>query len=305
MKKQAPHRRLAYLCSTYAVGEAFFDETAKEMFKSFLHHSAEFFGVKIITYSILADHLHILVLIEKDGPSPDAEYLRRLRARYPHPTPFLTAKFAAIEESFKLGLPESDKIREDLQSRVSNLSEFMKSFKQQSAIWFNREHNRLGPLWPVRYDATIYELQNHESLRLAAAYIDLNSVRYGYSEDPKEYRWSGIGEAASGNKSALSGLRFILDNAEKLPAAKVLAAYQKLLTPVPHPKNGKLSIPERLRRRMPWFTHGRVVGSRDFVQSQLDEYRAERKRLRPISPLPFSLDTSTDWPDIYTMRAIH
>ena len=33
------------------------------------------------------------------------------------------------------------------------------------------------------------------ALRITAAYIDLNPVRAKVVDDPKEYRWSGYGEA--------------------------------------------------------------------------------------------------------------
>ena len=38
---------------------------------------------------------------------------------------------------------------------------------------------------------------------IAAAYIDLNPVRVGLVEDPKDYRWSGYGEAMGGGQRGL------------------------------------------------------------------------------------------------------
>jgi hypothetical protein len=39
-----------------------------------------------------------------------------------------------------------------------------------------------------------------------AAYIDLNAVRGGLVEDPKDYRWCGYAEAVSGSRRAQRGL---------------------------------------------------------------------------------------------------
>jgi hypothetical protein len=39
-----------------------------------------------------------------------------------------------------------------------------------------------------------------------AAYIDLNPVRAGLVQDPKDYRWSGYGEALGRGGRALDGL---------------------------------------------------------------------------------------------------
>jgi hypothetical protein len=304
IKHQSPDDpAVAYLCSTYAVGNTFFDETDKEMFKHFLYQSAEFSGIKIISYAILPDHLHVLGVIPKaDGFLPDEEYLRRLKVRYPNPTPFAAAKIEAIEEIFRTQAPSATPLRERLQIRVEDISEFMKSFKQQSAIWYNREHRRYGALWPVRYTRTIIETGNLEALRLAAAHINLNPVRYQLADDPKDYRWSTFGEASAGCKNATDGLRFALEGAEKLPPKKVLAAYQELLYGTrSDPKNDKLTLAERMRKRMPWFSQGGVVGSRAFVQKHLDRPRGEKQKY-VIQAKPFALDISTEWPDIYTMR---
>ena len=45
-----------------------------------------------------------------------------------------------------------------------------------------------------------------DTLRTMAAYIDLNAVRAGMVEDPKDYRWCGCAEAVSGNRRSQRGL---------------------------------------------------------------------------------------------------
>ncbi len=42
--------------------------------------------------------------------------------------------------------------------------------------------------------------------RIVAAYIDLNPVRAGMAEDPKDYEWSGYGRAVRGEKSCVRGV---------------------------------------------------------------------------------------------------
>ena len=44
------------------------------------------------------------------------------------------------------------------------------------------------------------------ALRTVGAYIDLNAVRAGVVEDPKDYRWSGYGEAAGGSRGGGVGV---------------------------------------------------------------------------------------------------
>lgn len=44
------------------------------------------------------------------------------------------------------------------------------------------------------------------ALLTMATYIDLNAVRAGLCEDPKDYRWCGYGEAMGGEEAARVGL---------------------------------------------------------------------------------------------------
>jgi hypothetical protein len=44
-----------------------------------------------------------------------------------------------------------------------------------------------------------------------ALYIDLNPVRAGLVEDPKDYRWTGYGEATGGSKRARRGLCKVME----------------------------------------------------------------------------------------------
>ena len=45
-------------------------------------------------------------------------------------------------------------------------------------------------------------VESGTALRTMAAYIDLNPVRAGLVDDPKDYYWSGYGEAMQGNRRA-------------------------------------------------------------------------------------------------------
>ncbi len=48
-----------------------------------------------------------------------------------------------------------------------------------------------------------------ETLSTMTAYIDVNPVWAGLVGDPKDYRWSGYGEAVAGIKPALKGMDII------------------------------------------------------------------------------------------------
>ena len=63
----------------------------------------------------------------------------------------------------------------------------MKELKERFSRWFNKRHGRRGMLWQDRYRSVLVE--DGDALRTMAAYIDLNPVRAGLIDDPKDYRW--------------------------------------------------------------------------------------------------------------------
>jgi hypothetical protein len=81
----------------------------------------------------------------------------------------------------------------------------MKSLKQRYSMWYNRKHNRVGTLWSERFKSVLVEGEV-AALQIVAGYIDLNPVRAGIVDDPKDYRWSSYGEAVAGSARARSGL---------------------------------------------------------------------------------------------------
>ena len=81
--------------------------------------------------------------------------------------------------------------------RMWDLSEFMKTLKQKFTGWFNRQSGRQGTLWERRFKSVLVE-GSWGCLLKVAAYIDLNSVRAGMVDDPKDYRWSGYAQAVAG-----------------------------------------------------------------------------------------------------------
>jgi hypothetical protein len=86
-----------------------------------------------------------------------------------------------------------------------DLAEFGKTLKQRVSFSYNRRHQRKGTLWEERFKSVLVDGSPGTLMRMAA-YIDLNAVRAGLVKDPKDYRFSGYGEAMGGSKQARAGL---------------------------------------------------------------------------------------------------
>ena len=291
-----------YHCMSRTVNlEWLFDDTAKEVLRKQLWQTADFCGVKIITYSLLSNHFHVLVRIPRRGPIPDSELLRRYRVLHPHPSRFQALRLAVIEEWLRANAPEGEAWRQRMLRRMGDVSAFMKLFKQRYSIWFNRSHGRCGPLWCERFKSVLCE-GSGEVLRTMALYIDLNGVRAGLVSDPKDYRFCGYTEAVAGNNQAREGLTSVCGGKDW---DETQAIYRQLLFGTgsgPRENNsniavdvfkmvaasgGRLPLADALRCRIKFLTEGAVLGSKAFVESHLAAYqhRMGRSRNTPVREL--------------------
>ena len=195
-----------YHCMTRVVGGQMLLKTReKEILRQMLWQLADFSGVEILTYCIMSNHFHVLVRIPACDAVSDDELMRRYRVLYPKPTKYQAASASVVEALLKSGSKEGVVLRDQLFARMGDVSEFMKGAKQRFSIWYNRHNKRYGTLWSERFKSVLVEAAGNP-LQTMAAYIDLNPVRAGIVEDPKDYRFCGYAEAVAGNTRAGAGL---------------------------------------------------------------------------------------------------
>lgn len=319
-----------YHCMTRTVnGAHLFEATDMEMLRRMLWQVADFSGVQILTYCILANHFHVLVRVPSRQPVVDEELIRRYRRLYPKDSEFTrahTARFAngdpsaTIETILAGGGPDADAFRTSLVRRMSDVSEFMKTLKQRFSVWYNRTHQRFGTLWAERFKSVLVEDETH-ALATVAAYIDLNPVRARLVEDPKDYRWCGYGEAiGEGSARIRRGLQGVLGGDWQATLRDYRAIlFGKGTTPkhdgsqageIPWEKarqvlneGGRLPPSVVLRCRVRYFTDGAALGSQAFVARALVEYQElTGRRKRQTGPRP--LAGCETWSGLATLRGL-
>jgi hypothetical protein len=172
-------------------------------------------------------------------------------------------------------------------------------------------------LWEERFRSVLVE-GTSQALSVMAAYIDLNPVRGGQVNDPKDYRWSGYGEAVAGDAAAREALLRMLP-----PGNEDLAAYRKLLyaqgaqegvgtedQPVrrgfSHEEvqavwaaGGKLSVNQLVGCRVRYFADGAVLGSKAFVNEVFTRCREQFGKNRKDGARPLR-GVATD--ELYSLR---
>ncbi|MFQ3224743.1 MAG: putative transposase [Lentimonas sp.] len=288
-----------YHAMSRTVGNAFlFEDREKEVLRKMIWQVADFCGVDVLTYCIMSNHFHVLIRVPCVDSVTDVELLRRFKVLYPKPTKYQVASFAEIERLLLAGDEEAAEVRQKLLARMGDLSEFMKTVKQRFSIWYNRHHGkRYGTLWADRFKSVLVEGQGNP-LQTMAAYIDLNPVRAGIVEDPKDYRFCGYAEAVAGVVEAKKGLIHIWSDHGAKRIDSALRAHRSLifgkraseagLSDMTREQalkvldaDGELPQSAMLRCRVRYFTDGAILGSAEYVRGFTGAWQMERGRKHP------------------------
>lgn len=302
-----------YHCVSRVVeGRSIFGDVEKEKFVEYMRLYERFCGVVIHTYAVMSNHFHILVEVPRrpEVLPTDEELVDLVRVTYgDERADDLRKRLAGWREAENEAAAEEG--RERWFGQMWNLAHFMKMLKQRFTQWFNgnREVGRKGTLWQERYRSVLVE--RGLALQAMAMYIDLNAVRAGMVNDPKDYRWCGYGEAAAGQPVAQKGLARMaglsspaLANRTEDDAAWVedmMRWYREALfgrgeekrdaagnvvrrgfTPeqvqAVKEAGGHLSLHDYIHLRVRYFTYGAVLGSKAFVN---EIFQAKRQWFSP------------------------
>ena len=302
------------------------DDGEKEIFRKMMRKSEAFSGVRVLTYAILSNHFHVLVEVPERGEVHGAELLRRMTVLYG--TAYVVARTRQWDEWRRNGAGYLvDREQDNIRARMGDVSAFVKTLKQRYSMSYNARHGRSGTLWEERFKSVLVE--NGERAKAAvAAYIDLNPVRAKIVADPKDYRWSGYGEACAGGKQAREGLVAVHDSRwlEQADGWRCAAKRYRLLLytageerraayggRVVRPgiataevgkvieSGGRLPLPQALRCRVRYFTDGMVIGGKAFVDRVFNDNRQffGPKRRDGARKMRFG-----EWGDLRTARAL-
>jgi REP element-mobilizing transposase RayT len=304
-------RSAVYHCISRVVGgQALLDDLGKEKLTQILGQLSQFCGIEVITYCMMSNHFHILIRVPEKQELTDVELVERMEALYGKEGTLVVLARKALAHR---GVIDAD-IRESMLERMGDVSSFMKELKQRFSRWYNRQAVRFGTLWAERFKSVLVEDQPN-AVETVAAYIDLNPVRAGLVQDPKDYRFCGYAEALAGNKTAQSGLKSFHKSQEwnevaaeyrmrLFVGAGVSGRSQKAVLDretiqAVLKAGGKLSMGQILRLRIRHMTDGVVLGSQGFVNEVFAQHREKfgknrKDGARPIRGVPLGLSALRD-----------
>ena len=325
----------SFSCGVYHVvsratnREFIFGDDEKEHLVRLMKRYATFSGIRVLTFCIMGNHFHWLVEVPKrpaDADSmSDAELVARVRkCQGKDPATRLDIQLETLLHEGKTLLHAQ--LRQRWIARMWNLSSFVQSVKQRFSVWYNRRNKRKGTLWEERFKSTL--ALGPQAVATMAAYIDLNPVRAGLVEDPKDYRWSGYGEASAGVKASKAGLVYALTSqpGSMVPSRGVdaLAWYRSWIyvqgaergvaaSGEPMKKGfkheavkavlatkGELPAVEQLKQRVRYFSDGLVVGGKAALKAVFEQRRGYFSKRRRSGPR--KMRQGGDWGELRAMR---
>ena len=316
-------------------GDFLFGAEEKEALRKIMWRMANFCGVKLLTYCVMDNHFHMLVRVpsqqaflrrfeDRVGEEPGAgeeRLLDHLSILYSKSyVQHMREEIAWMREQ---GMEEDvAKFLQKYKNRFCDLSLFVKQVKERFSRWYNKKHSRRGTLWMDRFKSVLVE--NGEALQTMAVYIDLNPVRAGLVQDPKDYRWCGYAESVGGSKRARRGLCrvmgkpldswaengswyrcWLMTDGEEVEENKQYQVRTRKGISASKVKKelgrgGSLPNATRLRSRVKYFTAGLALGSREFVNELFEENRGKFGPNRKQGAKPLGrkrgkkVDTETD-----------
>jgi putative transposase len=291
-----------------------------EEFLSLMRRWAAFSGIRIVDYVLMPSHFHILCEVPEPKPLNQSEMLERIEAGYgPKRVEELREQLARLAQQPD-GVEQSKRLFDFYLRQMNDLSIFMKLLKGYFAQQYNRRHKRHGTLWSERFKSVL--LEGGTAVAAIAAYIDLNPVRAGLCEDPKDYRYCGYAEAiAKGTTIAQEGMWTVLNLPQSANPEEVQREYRKRLylkgavasenkppafdlaraQKVVEQENGELSLGERLRCKIRYLSDGVILGSRAFVEFHCQRLKEKLGYKRQRIPAALNI---LDPPGLWAFRKL-
>lgn len=165
-----------------------FDDSEKDRFVRLLEDVEKFSGVEILTFCVMTDHFHLLVLVPEREAVDDEELLRRMELIHSPKTAALRRKrWERMEKAGAKAVADSE--RDAFRARMYDLSQFVKTLKELCTARYNRRTGHAGTLWTGRF-GSVCIARDYNALMSVASYIDFNPVKARMALSPSAYRWN-------------------------------------------------------------------------------------------------------------------
>jgi hypothetical protein len=191
--------RRAFLCGDdpYS-GHSY--EHRRHWIRARLKFLASVFGIDCLTYTVLSNHLHIVLRSRPDivNTWSDEEVARRWLRLFPKRRKKDGSSEVPNDAELQMITRNPEQV-EELRNRLSDISWWMRCTSEDIARQANREDECTGHFWEGRFKAQL--LLDEASLLACAVYVDLNPIRAALAETPEESQFTGAKDRIDDLKS--------------------------------------------------------------------------------------------------------
>ena len=149
---------------------------------------------------------------------------------------------------------------------LEELGGFMAKLSGGMARHYNRRKERTGSFWEGRYRTTL--IQDGSHLSRCLFYIEMNMVRAGVVDHPRDWEWSSYRELCG------ERMRYRLLDMDMLLRKLNYGSDREEFRRWYRSTLDQLCKHRAELRREPWWTEAKILGDREFVSSQLDKRQA-------------------------------
>ena len=204
---------------------------------------AYFSGIEINAYCIMDDHFHIVCTVRRmDKKLSEEEILKRIAVLKGRKYAKSTAEDWAYNRSLGLEREVENNISA-WQDRMNDISQMMKTFKENVDRIYKKEHKYVGTIFTGRFKSTIIE--DGKYFAVCVKYVELNPVRAKMVRMAKDYEFSSYNERNANKDGLYAG---------------------------PGPEERELV------KRVPQIGNGVVFGSYEFVRGKIKEGIGKKPR---------------------------
>ena len=156
----------------------------REWIRRRMESLASVFGVDVLTYAVLSNHLHVILRNRSDVVAAWSDEEAALRWLRVFPGRRLDEQLAEPTENDVRALAANAQRMADVRSRLSDISWFMRALSEPIARLANKQDECTGRFWEGRFKAQ--RIADEAGLLACAMYVDLNPVRAAMAQSPDQ-----------------------------------------------------------------------------------------------------------------------
>ncbi len=145
---------------------------------------ASVFGIDVLTYAVLSNHIHIILRNRPDVVAAWSDEEAALRWLRVFPGRRLDEQLAEPTENDVRTLAANKQRMAEVRSRLSDISWFMRALSEPIARLANKQDQCTGRFWEGRFKAQ--RIVDEAGLLACAMYVDLNPIRAAMAQSPEQ-----------------------------------------------------------------------------------------------------------------------